>query len=75
MISSITQSNDSILTALTQYGEIVKSNRSDLQQPTVSSPSASASSSSDDTSYLDADDATSAMPAIPDDALNLDMLN
>ena len=35
MVKDITTSNDNVLTALTQYGEVVKSNRDDLRPPEV----------------------------------------
>ena len=61
IVKDVSQSNDNILSALTQYSEIIRSNRADLVQ-TQGAVTTSAN-------------AGSTAGEAQDEALNLDMLN
>ncbi|MBR4669822.1 MAG: ATPase [Butyrivibrio sp.] len=63
MVRDITASNDSVLSALTQYGEVIKSNRADLRPPEVTP--------------IAVPDQAPAMEGglTQQDAINLDMIN
>ena len=68
MVKEISQSTDSVLSALTQYGEVIKSNRADLRPPEAvptSAPASAESNASEEQSQGISEQ----------EALNLDMLN
>ena len=68
MVKEISQSTDSVLSALTQYGEVIKSNRADLRPPEAV-PASTAPADGVATEEQQAQGITE------QEALNLDMLN